>query len=135
MNKPTTPFELLEAMINNEIRHAQMNDHHMEPDLLNHNGEPAVKIKNIQAAIEGAKRHIAELPKEPTYTITNCTIIGKNKDGSDPFQMSTYGNPPITHLDKIVLNGWILLGPKGADDLLKKIGPEINDKISQNFQE
>lgn len=129
MNTQPTAFDILLQCLENEIGHAQSNDHRLPADMANPKGRPAVAISYLLAAIEGAKRRVAQLPKEVTYSMNGCVFIGKNKDGSNPVQTSSSGSPPIHKVEKVVMDGWVLIGPLGAEDILAKIAPDVSNSI------
>lgn len=129
MNTQPTPFDILLQCLENEIGHAESNDHRLPADMANPKGRPAVAISYLLAAIEGAKRRVAELSKGEIYSFQDCVFIGKNKDGSDPVEFILSGSPPTIKVKKVNLDDWILLGPSGAEDIRKKIAPEVAEFI------
>lgn len=130
MNQQLTPVQILEAAINNEILHATYNDRRLPPMFGQKEGEVAVTVENLKAAIEGAKKSIAVLPKEPSYVMKGCVVIGTNTDGSNALQYSPTG-PWLYSIDRLVLDGWVLLGPKGAESILDKIKEDVAKVVAQ----
>lgn len=131
MSTQLTPFDILVNAIMSEVNHAQMNDHKLPPDLHNPKGEPSVKIINIEAAIEGARRQIAKLPKTTSLNLKNCVFIGKNEDGTYPLTVETSDDYPEIKTAHLTLHDWILLGPTGASHTREKIKEDVEEIIKQ----